>query len=86
MSIVGPRPLATWENDEILKEFGPVWNLRTRLTKPGMIGLAQLYANRNDNKERFRWDLKYIKNQSILLDLKIFITGLLKTFTGKQWI
>lgn len=78
MSLVGPRP----ERPEFVAELQQeIPFYRTRLTvKPGLTGWAQVYYDYGntvtDALEKLRYDLYYIKHQSIQLDLII----LLKTF------
>jgi lipopolysaccharide/colanic/teichoic acid biosynthesis glycosyltransferase len=74
MSIVGPRPL--------LPEYLPLYNetqKRRHDVKPGMTGWAQV------NKEsitswqtKFEYDLWYIENKNLILDLKIVFLTLKK--------
>lgn len=75
MSFVGPRP----ERPVFVKQLAekiPFYDERHRV-KPGLTGWAQLcfaYAdNEEDTREKLRYDLYYIKNQSLLLDLLIII-------------
>ncbi|WP_323750771.1 TIGR03013 family XrtA/PEP-CTERM system glycosyltransferase [Marinobacter sp.] len=75
MAFVGPRP----ERPvfvERLAEAIPFYSERHRV-KPGLTGWAQLcfaYADsEEDTREKLRYDLYYIKNQSLLLDLLIVI-------------
>jgi len=70
MSIVGPRPerpdLAA-QIDQILPEF----KYRT-LVKPGLTGYAQVLGRYNtDFKDKLLFDLYYVYNFSLLLDLRI---------------
>jgi exopolysaccharide biosynthesis polyprenyl glycosylphosphotransferase len=75
MSLVGPRP----ERPELIdgfKEEIPHYNLRHNV-KPGVTGWAQINGLRGDTclKERVRFDLAYMENWNILLDLQImFLT------------
>lgn len=69
MSLVGPRPdipinLANYD-DQQMRRFS---------VKPGLTGLAQV-SGRNSLSfhEKVCYDLKYIRDFSLLLDLKIFI-------------
>jgi exopolysaccharide biosynthesis polyprenyl glycosylphosphotransferase len=78
ISLVGPRP----ERPEFVKKLEkqiPYYHLR-HIIKPGFTGWAQIkfrYARSvMDSFEKFQYDLYYIKNRSIFLDLGI----LLKTF------
>ncbi|MEC7727120.1 MAG: sugar transferase, partial [Pseudomonadota bacterium] len=75
MSFVGPRP----ERPVFVKQLAekiPFYDERHRV-KPGLTGWAQLcfaYADsEEDTREKLRYDLYYIKNQSLLLDLLIII-------------
>ncbi|MFW6282913.1 MAG: exopolysaccharide biosynthesis polyprenyl glycosylphosphotransferase [Minisyncoccales bacterium] len=78
ISLIGPRP----ERPEFVKKLEkkiPHYHLR-HLVKPGFTGWAQLkfrYGRSvKDSKEKFQYDLYYIKNRSFFLDFEI----LLKTF------
>jgi exopolysaccharide biosynthesis polyprenyl glycosylphosphotransferase len=69
LSLVGPRP----EEIALVKRYEPF--LRERLkVKPGITGLQQITCRgSNSMKERMKYDLTYIKNQSLLLDVKILL-------------
>lgn len=75
MSMVGPRP----ERPEFVSELQTqIPFYRTRLTvKPGLTGWAQVYYDYGntvtDALEKLRYDLYYIKHQSIQLDLIILL-------------
>ena len=75
MSLIGPRP----ERPEFITQLEQeIPFYRTRLTvKPGLTGWAQVNYDygRNvvDALEKLRYDLYYIKHQSIQLDLAIFL-------------
>jgi len=75
MAFVGPRPERPVFVEQLIEAI-PLYNERHRV-KPGLTGWAQLcfaYAdNEEDTREKLRYDLYYIKNQSILLDLLIII-------------
>ena len=71
MSLIGPRPL--------LPEYLPLYNEEQRkrhLIKPGITGWAQINGrNAVEWKRKFEFDVWYVKNISLLLDLQImFIT------------
>jgi lipopolysaccharide/colanic/teichoic acid biosynthesis glycosyltransferase len=73
ISFVGPRP----ERPEFVAELSesiPHYQMRHMIT-PGLTGWAQIkfrYArNTFDAKEKFEYDLYYLKNRSLLLDLAI---------------
>jgi len=78
ISLVGPRPERPQFVSKLEKEI-PHYNLR-HIIKSGFTGWAQInfhYArNVADSHEKFQYDLYYIKNRSLLLDLSC----LLKTF------
>ncbi len=73
MSLVGPRPPLPYE----AKEYEP-WHLRRILEiKPGITGLWQVDGrSRVSFDDMVRMDLRYVRNCSLMFDLKI----LLKTF------
>ena len=73
MSFVGPRP----ERPEFVKDFVkeiPHYDLR-HVVKPGISGWAQIcypYGdNIEDTRNKLEYDLYYIKNYSLFLDLTI---------------
>ena len=67
MSLVGPRPLF----DDDTKTFNKNYMRRLNVM-PGMTGLLQINdRNTDDFHTWFKYDLEYIENWSILLDLKI---------------
>lgn len=77
MSLVGPRPHAVSHNKYYsgqVKQY-----LARHRIKPGMTGLAQINGHRGETEtveameKRVRYDLDYIKNWSLTLDLKILI-------------
>lgn len=68
MSFVGPRPL--------LPEYLPLYSVeqnRRHDVLPGISGWAQVNG-RNDSswEEKFRRDVWYVDNQSLILDIRIF--------------
>ncbi|MDV3503487.1 TIGR03013 family XrtA/PEP-CTERM system glycosyltransferase [Marinobacter sp. M-5] len=75
MAFVGPRPERPVFVEQLSAKI-PFYSERHRV-KPGLTGWAQLcfaYAdNEEDTREKLRYDLYYIKNQSLLLDLLIII-------------
>ena len=75
MSFVGPRP----ERPEFVQEFVasmPYYKERHRV-KPGITGWAQLCypygASPEDTRRKLEYDLYYIKNYSLFLDLSILL-------------
>lgn len=70
MSIVGPRPERPFYVDKFEKEI-PDYKYRT-VVKAGLTGLAQVLGKYNTTPEdKVRYDIMYIKNYSILLDIKL---------------
>lgn len=79
MSLVGPRPEMTFITDT----YGPLEKCRL-LVKPGLTGFWQI-AGRKDLPlhENVEFDLWYIENRSIKLDLIILIKTATVIFSGK---
>lgn len=73
MSIVGPRPVI--ESETELLELREIYKVNNIL--PGITGLAQING-RDDisNYKKAKYDYEYLKNRSIIFDIKI----ILKTF------
>jgi sugar transferase (PEP-CTERM system associated) len=75
MSFVGPRPERPIFVEELNQKI-PFYNERHRI-KPGITGWAQLCypygASVEDAKEKLQYDLYYLKNNSLLLDLVILL-------------
>jgi exopolysaccharide biosynthesis polyprenyl glycosylphosphotransferase len=73
MNLVGPRPLPVG-NAALFRERIPYFQLR-ELIRPGLTGWAQVrngYANGlAEETEKMRYDLYYIKNMSLWMDLRI---------------
>jgi lipopolysaccharide/colanic/teichoic acid biosynthesis glycosyltransferase len=70
MSIVGPRPERPFYVDKFEREI-PDYKYRT-VVKAGLTGLAQVLGKYNTTPEdKVRYDIMYIKNYSILLDIKL---------------
>ncbi len=78
MAFVGPRPERPAFVDQLSRKIN-FYNERHRV-KPGITGWAQLcfaYADsEEDSMEKLRYDLYYIKNQSLLLDAIIILQTL----------
>jgi lipopolysaccharide/colanic/teichoic acid biosynthesis glycosyltransferase len=73
MSLVGPRPERPEFVRDLEKEI-PYYYIR-HTVKPGITGWAQIMypygATREDAQNKLEYDLFYIKNMSLLLDVKI---------------
>ncbi len=84
MSLVGPRP----ERPELIETFKhtiPSYMLRHRM-KSGITGWAQVNGWRGDTDlpSRIEFDLYYIRNWSLLLDVKILFLTILKGFVNEN--
>lgn len=69
MSIVGPRPSPRKEN-----QYCPAWREARLSVRPGITGLWQTRRTRNkgsDFQEWIKYDIEYVENMSMSLDLKI---------------
>jgi exopolysaccharide biosynthesis polyprenyl glycosylphosphotransferase len=75
MNLIGPRPHPT-VNQQLFVEQIAYYGLRSTIL-PGVTGWAQIrygYANNLDEEtEKMRYDLYYIKNRSIWLDFRILV-------------
>lgn len=72
MSVVGPRPERPYYVDKFSKEISD-YKYRT-LVKAGLTGLAQVLGKYNTVPEdKVRYDIMYIKNYSIFLDIKLIL-------------
>ncbi len=89
MSWVGPRVLPINEvqikeaNGFLPDEAMPGFDLRCKV-RPGLTGIAQVYAPRDvPRKHKFRYDVIYVQNQSLWLDLKLISMSLWISLRGK---
>ncbi|MDP2548173.1 MULTISPECIES: undecaprenyl-phosphate glucose phosphotransferase [unclassified Oceanobacter] len=88
MSVVGPRPHAVAHNEEYRKLI-PYYMLRHKV-KPGITGWAQIngYRGETDTLDkmsgRVDYDLEYIRNWSLWMDVKIVFLTFFKGFTGSH--
>ncbi len=88
MSLVGPRPHAVAHN-EFYRGQIKGYMLRHKV-KPGITGFAQINGYRGETETldkmsgRIAYDLEYIRNWSLLLDLKILWGTLFRGFVGKN--
>jgi lipopolysaccharide/colanic/teichoic acid biosynthesis glycosyltransferase len=89
MSFVGPRSLAVGEivkdNKGQKLQYEDVPGFRERLqVRPGLTGLATIYIPKDASPHRkFRYDLFYIRNQSICLDAYLIALSFWISFRGK---
>lgn len=88
MSVVGPRPHALQHN-EMYQGLLELYMLRHRV-KPGITGWAQIHGYRGETDtvdkmaKRVQFDLHYIQNWSLWMDLQIIAWTALKGWTGKN--
>ena len=80
MSLIGPRPL--------LVQYLPYYNTQEKLrhtVRPGITGLAQI-SGRNfiSWEEKFKFDLQYVNEISLVLDLKIIFKTISKVIIRKD--
>lgn len=84
MSLVGPRP----ERPVFVEEFKRIVPryMERHKEKAGLTGWAQIHGLRGDTSivERTKYDLYYIENWSLLLDLKIILRTILNQFRGNR--
>jgi exopolysaccharide biosynthesis polyprenyl glycosylphosphotransferase len=90
VSLIGPRP----EFGEAVKAYAeqiPYYNIR-HIVKPGLSGWAQIYGEHphhgvdtNLTSNKLSYDLYYVKNRSLFLDIKIALQTLkvLFSFVGR---
>lgn len=85
MSLIGPRPIRAHFADQLAREI-PLYELRFAL-KPGLTGWAQVnhsYADSRESQiEKFEYELFYIQNASLVLDIMILVMTLRTVFLRK---
>tara|TARA_Y100001956_G_C4129106_1_gene192373 strand:- start:4289 stop:5701 length:1413 start_codon:yes stop_codon:yes gene_type:complete len=85
MSFIGPRPERPEFVEQLVREV-PYYNQRHNV-KPGLAGWAQLNypygASVEDSMEKLKFDLYYVKHQSLLLDILILIRTVEVVLFGK---
>ncbi len=77
MSLIGPRPEFPGPVKQYVEQI-PYYNIR-HIIKPGLSGWAQIYHENHPHhavavdatREKLSYDLFYIKNRSLMLDIKI---------------
>jgi putative colanic acid biosynthesis UDP-glucose lipid carrier transferase len=88
MSMVGPRPHAVAHNEQYRKQIDR-YMLRHKV-KPGITGLAQVNGWRGETEtldkmqKRIEFDLAYIQNWSLWLDIKIIFQTMFVVFSDKH--
>ena len=85
MSFVGPRPERTYFVEQLQSEVA-YYSARHSI-KPGITGLAQVRyqygASTQDAIQKLQYDLYYVKNNSLFLDLLILIDTMQVVLMGK---
>ena len=85
MSFVGPRPERPFFVQQLCDEV-PYYNVRHSI-KPGITGLAQVRyqygASVEDSIQKLQYDLYYVKNNSLFLDVLILIDTFQVVILGK---
>ena len=85
MSLVGPRPERPFFVDQLTKEI-PFYAVRHSV-KPGVTGWAQVRyhygATVEDSAEKLQYDLYYVKNHSLFLDILVLFETVGVVLTGK---
>ncbi|WAC01098.1 exopolysaccharide biosynthesis polyprenyl glycosylphosphotransferase [Lacinutrix neustonica] len=90
MSVVGPRPHMLSYTDEYSKKIDKYNFIFRHHVKPGITGLAQIKGYRGEIKNdediinRIKYDIFYIENWSILLDLRIIFQTIINIFKGQE--
>jgi len=88
MSVVGPRPHALQHN-QMYEELLELYMLRHRV-KPGITGWAQIHGHRGETDtvdkmaKRVQFDLHYIQNWSLAMDVRIILWTAFKGWTGNN--
>jgi sugar transferase EpsL len=79
MSLVGPRPLLM----EYLERYTTIQRRRHEV-RPGITGLAQVNGrNAITWEEKFAYDVRYVENWSVYLDIKIATATLRQVIVGR---
>lgn len=88
MSVVGPRP-HLWSQNKTYGSKIKKYMVR-HYVKPGITGLAQVKGYRgeieteSDMINRIKFDVYYIENWSLLMDIKIIIQTVVNIFKGEE--
>ena len=85
MAFIGPRP----ERPEFVQKLAekiPYYNAR-HCVKPGITGWAQMCypygASEHDARQKLQFDLYYVKNHSLFLDIMIMLNTVEVVLFGK---
>lgn len=85
MSLIGPRPERAYFINQLSQKI-PYYNVRHSI-KPGITGWAQVRyqygSSIEDSIQKLQYDLYYVKNNSLFLDIIILIDTVQVVLTGK---
>lgn len=82
MSIIGPRPETPQYTDEL-----PAWALEKLRLRPGCLSMSLIHGrNELPWKVRNQLDLDYVRNYSLLLDLRIFFRGIWAMLVSRKGV
>ncbi|MCD6165808.1 sugar transferase [bacterium] len=85
MSLIGPRPERPFFVEQLQKEI-PYYNRRLRV-RPGITGWAQIKheydRSLDDVRKKLQYDLFYLENMSLRMDLKILLNTIHVMLRGK---
>lgn len=85
MSLVGPRPERAFFVEQLKEEVK--FYARRLLIRPGITGWAQVKhrydRSLDDVKQKIRYDLYYLENMSLTLDLKIILRTIVVALSGR---
>ena len=84
MSLIGPRPERPQFVDQFKEEI-PRYMVKHQV-RPGLTGWAQVHGYRGDTsiRKRVEYDIYYIENWTIWLDIQIILLTFLKGFINKN--
>ncbi len=84
MSLVGPRPERPFFVEKFREEI-PRYMVKHQV-RPGLTGWAQIHGYRGDTsiRKRIEYDLYYIENWTVGLDIKILFLTFFKGFVNKN--
>ncbi|MBQ0769007.1 MAG: exopolysaccharide biosynthesis polyprenyl glycosylphosphotransferase [Bizionia sp.] len=90
MSVVGPRPHMLSYTEDYSKKIDKYNFIFRHNVRPGITGLAQIKGYRGEIKtdediiNRIKYDIFYIENWSLLLDVKIIFQTIINMFKGQD--
>ena len=84
MSLIGPRPERPYFVEKFREEV-PDYMIKHHV-RPGMSGWAQVHGWRGNTsiQKRIEFDIYYVENWTLFLDIKIFFMTLIKGFVNKN--